>query len=66
MTESLALFGEITNNRYFERTSIILFLNKRDLFQMKIKKGVPITKCDDLQVSESDMPCRRAPHLFAT
>lgn len=38
MHESLTLFGEIINNRWFQNTSIILFLNKKDLFQNKIKK----------------------------
>jgi G-protein alpha subunit len=32
------LFDEICNSRWFARTSIILFLNKSDLFQIKIKK----------------------------
>jgi guanine nucleotide-binding protein G(i) subunit alpha len=38
MEESLTLFGEIINNRWFQNTSIILFLNKKDLFENKIKK----------------------------
>lgn len=38
MHESLKLFDEICNSRWFARTSIILFLNKRDLFEQKIKK----------------------------
>lgn len=38
MHESLTLFGEIINNRWFQNTSIILFLNKKDLFEVKIKK----------------------------
>jgi len=42
MTEALTLFDEITNSRWFEKTSIILFLNKRDLFAEKIKR-VPLT-----------------------
>eukprot|EP00301_Raphidiophrys_heterophryoidea_P013045 c20383_g1_i1.p1 GENE.c20383_g1_i1~~c20383_g1_i1.p1 ORF type:complete len:349 (-),score=63.55 c20383_g1_i1:302-1348(-) len=37
MKEALNLFGEICNSRYFETTSMILFLNKRDLFEQKIK-----------------------------
>ena len=36
--EALALFEEICNSRWFEDTSIILFLNKRDLFEEKIAK----------------------------
>lgn len=37
MEEALNLFDEICNSRWFERTAMILFLNKRDLFQEKIK-----------------------------
>eukprot|EP00736_Rhodelphis_marinus_P011808 Rmarinus@m.22179 len=36
MLESLALFDEICNSRWFVDTSIILFLNKVDLFKEKI------------------------------
>merc|ERR1719263_2721395 len=38
MTEAVELFDEICNNRYFENSSMILFLNKRDLFEEKILK----------------------------
>ena len=44
MVESLALFDQITNSRWFAKTSIVLFMNKRDLFAEKINK-VPITVC---------------------
>jgi len=37
MHESLDLFGEICNSRWFRKTSMILFLNKADLFKEKIK-----------------------------
>ncbi|CAE7843470.1 unnamed protein product [Symbiodinium microadriaticum] len=37
MVEALDLFDEIINNAFFRKSSIILFLNKRDLFEMKIK-----------------------------
>lgn len=43
MHESLHLFDSICNNKYFVNTSMILFLNKKDLFEEKIKKS-PITK----------------------
>ncbi|KAJ1674593.1 Guanine nucleotide-binding protein alpha-2 subunit [Spiromyces aspiralis] len=36
MEESLVLFDSVINSRWFLRTSIILFLNKIDLFQVKI------------------------------
>lgn len=38
MTEAIDLFDEICNNRFFENSSMILFLNKKDLFEKKIKK----------------------------
>jgi guanine nucleotide-binding protein G(o) subunit alpha len=44
MTESLHLFETIFNNRFFVKTSFILFLNKRDLFEEKIKHS-PLTAC---------------------
>lgn len=44
MHETLSLFEEICNSRWFESTSFILFLNKRDLFEEKIMKK-PITDC---------------------
>lgn len=40
--ESMKLFDSICNNRWFESTSIILFLNKKDLFAEKIVKS-PLT-----------------------
>jgi len=44
MSETLELFREVCNNKWFKETSMILFLNKRDLFQEKIQK-VPLTVC---------------------
>jgi len=38
MAESLKLFKEICNTKWFVNTSMILFLNKRDLFAEKIQK----------------------------
>eukprot|EP01101_Sappina_pedata_P001500 TRINITY_DN11583_c0_g1_i1.p1 TRINITY_DN11583_c0_g1~~TRINITY_DN11583_c0_g1_i1.p1 ORF type:complete len:355 (-),score=159.95 TRINITY_DN11583_c0_g1_i1:116-1180(-) len=38
MHESLKLFDEICNSRWFSKVAIILFLNKSDLFQKKITK----------------------------
>uniref|UniRef100_A0AC34RST9 G protein alpha subunit n=1 Tax=Panagrolaimus sp. JU765 TaxID=591449 RepID=A0AC34RST9_9BILA len=38
MRESLQLFEQVCNNKYFVDTGIILFLNKRDLFAEKIGK----------------------------
>lgn len=38
MDEALQLFDEICNSRWFTKTSMILFLNKKDLFEAKIQK----------------------------
>jgi GTPase SAR1 family protein len=38
MAEALKVFEEILNSPWFKQTSMILFLNKRDLFAEKIKK----------------------------
>jgi len=45
MDEALNLFDEICNSRWFKKTSMILMLNKRDLFKEKIVK-VPLTVWD--------------------
>lgn len=37
MVESLKLFDSVCNNPWFANTSMILFLNKKDLFEQKIK-----------------------------
>ena len=44
MHESLALFNEIVNHPAFVNSTVVLFLNKMDLFATKIKK-VPLTVC---------------------
>jgi GTPase SAR1 family protein len=41
MQEALKLFSQICNSKHFASTNMVLFLNKRDLFEDKIKK-VPI------------------------
>lgn len=42
MLESLNLFESVINSRWFMRTSIILFLNKVDLFEVKLAR-VPLS-----------------------
>ena len=39
MEEAISLFDQIVNSRWFAETSMILFLNKKDLFEMKIAKA---------------------------
>jgi len=44
MQETLTLFDEICNSTWFTKTSMILFLNKRDIFKEKITR-VPLNVC---------------------
>ena len=47
LQESLSLFDSICNSKWFTKTSMILFLNKKDLFAEKIMKS-PLEKfCSD-------------------
>jgi guanine nucleotide-binding protein subunit alpha len=43
MEESLTLFGSIVNSAWFTRTSIVLFLNKIDIFRRKLQQ-VPLER----------------------
>jgi GTPase SAR1 family protein len=43
LVESIRLFDEMVNNKYFAATSMLLFLNKSDLFAEKIQT-VPLKK----------------------
>mmetsp|Transcript_2806 Transcript_2806/g.6530 ORF Transcript_2806/g.6530 Transcript_2806/m.6530 type:complete len:364 (-) Transcript_2806:191-1282(-) len=54
MVEALHLFDEICNSEWFQRSSMVLFLNKSDLFVEKIKK-FPITDCPALKDFEGDL-----------
>uniref|UniRef100_A0A7S2R775 Uncharacterized protein n=1 Tax=Mucochytrium quahogii TaxID=96639 RepID=A0A7S2R775_9STRA len=43
MVEAVELFENICNSKWFLETSIILFLNKKDLFEEKfLKKRIPL------------------------
>jgi GTPase SAR1 family protein len=42
MDEALSLFDQIVNSKWFKQTAMILFLNKKDLFEEKLKKK-PLT-----------------------
>ena len=44
MKDSLRLFRTVCNNRFFKNSSMILFLNKKDLFALKIKVS-PLKQC---------------------
>jgi G-protein alpha subunit len=53
MVESLKLFHDTANLKWFSDTSFVLFLNKRDLFEDKLK-SVPISVCFDNWDSSRD------------
>jgi hypothetical protein len=38
MDEANTLFDQIVNSKWFKQTAMILFLNKKDLFEMKLAK----------------------------
>jgi len=44
MLEALELFGETANNKAFQHSAIVLFLNKSDLFKEKITR-VDLSQC---------------------
>jgi len=61
LEESLRLFGEVTASNFFQPTSWILFLNKSDLFQEKIKKRPLNFFYDDISEEEAadfDKSCK--------
>jgi hypothetical protein len=60
MNESLVLFESVINSRWFLRTSIILFLNKIDLFKAKLPK-VPLEKYFPEYTGELPTPSLVAP-----
>ena len=38
LDEALELFTQIVNSKWFQETNVILFLNKKDLFERKLKE----------------------------
>eukprot|EP01083_Nonionella_stella_P008025 23106_1 len=56
MHESITLFCEICNSKWFKRTPFILFLNKSDLFEEKLRDFVNITRCFSRELSGWDGP----------
>ncbi|KAJ7634611.1 heterotrimeric G-protein alpha subunit, GPA3-like protein [Roridomyces roridus] len=54
MKESLILFDSVINSRWFLRTSIILFLNKIDVFKAKLPK-IPLQRYFPEYIGGSDI-----------
>lgn len=64
MEEALNLFGEICNSRWFTSTSMILFLNKTDLFKEKLTQ-VPLEQYfPDYRGRDFDSACDFVESLF--
>eukprot|EP01083_Nonionella_stella_P038443 104594_1 len=55
MVDTLDLFGTICNNEWFEQMCMILFLNKKDLFQQKLDENKAITLCEEFKEFEGDI-----------
>eukprot|EP00467_Chlorarachnion_reptans_P020040 CAMPEP_0114518148 /NCGR_PEP_ID=MMETSP0109-20121206/18284_1 /TAXON_ID=29199 /ORGANISM="Chlorarachnion reptans, Strain CCCM449" /LENGTH=343 /DNA_ID=CAMNT_0001698739 /DNA_START=114 /DNA_END=1145 /DNA_ORIENTATION=+ len=55
LVEAIKLFEEIANSRWFARSSMVLFLNKRDVFKEKLANGIPITVCPELKFYKGSM-----------
>ena len=58
MHESMELFENIVNNQYFKKKSFIVFFNKKDLFELKlrdkgIKESFPNYEGDEHSFTES-------------
>ncbi|CAM9099369.1 unnamed protein product [Phaeothamnion confervicola] len=62
MVEAIELFKEICNNPYFVNSSIILFLNKKDLFaeKVKIKSIGAVPHWQDFKGAEHDFDAGEA------
>merc|ERR1712228_55203 len=39
----MGLFDEICNQKWFRKTEIILFLNKNDLFEQRLREGISLS-----------------------
>jgi GTPase SAR1 family protein len=62
MVEAIQLFDDICNNEYFVKCNMILFLNKRDLFESKIKRvgiaDIPEFKDYDDKANDYEAGCQ--------
>lgn len=67
LQESLTLFDSICNSRWFTKTSIILFLNKIDLFAEKLPRS-PLAKyfADYMGGSKYEAACQYLLHRFVS
>jgi GTPase SAR1 family protein len=61
--ESLKLFTKITGAQWFENTPFVLFMNKSDLFDEKIKKKPLSEYFEDYDSFVNDLPKEKREHL---
>lgn len=54
MVDQLELFTNTVNDHWFVKTSVILFLNKKDLFLTKLQDNKPITLCEEFRDYEGE------------
>ena len=59
------LFESIANSKYFERSALILFLNKIDLFREKLSSGQSSVKKTFPDYTGDDTDTRMAQEFFA-
>jgi len=57
LDEAVDLFKQISNSKWFKQTEIILFLNKKDLFAMKLEKKVFAEYRDDYTGDNTEPKC---------
>lgn len=57
LDEAVDLFKQISNSKWFKQTEIILFLNKKDLFAMKLEKKTFADYRDDYSGDNTEPMC---------
>lgn len=55
MRDAVLLFEEVINNKWLRDTPTILFLNKRDLFEEKISRGIDLRCCYSMYTGGCDI-----------
>ena len=65
MHEALMLFESIANSKYFERSAMILFLNKIDLFREKLTTGQASIKAHFADYTGDDTDTKAGQEFFA-
>lgn len=65
MHEALMLFESIANSKYFEKSALILFLNKIDLFREKIASGRSPIREHFPDYAGGDTDVEEGQHFFA-